>query len=208
MRPDQQWIPGCEGRPHGRTVEMTKGGVVKTLSALLAALVALVVVVSAASEPAERSSSSVVPPVSAFLPKGMFGPRQLVFFGYVKSLTRSGGRYSARVDPTFMLTGITASTAAVEDGVLRPGEPVPNDYYDRNESARQLKYIVPANAHVTVIVNRGEGPRSEVVPVSEFAQIVKGKNPRHRPGLWGPGSGFWIRAQGDTALALDQAYRP
>ena len=180
----------------------------KTPWALLATLVALVVAVPAASERAERSSTAVVPPASAFLPTGMFGPRQLVFFGYVKSLTRSGGRYYMRVDPTLMLTGITATTAGVEDGVLRPGELPPNDYYERNESARLLKYRVPASAHVTVIVNPGEGPRSAVVPVSEFAQIVKGKNPKKRPGLWGPGSGFWIRVRGDTALALDQAYRP
>ncbi len=180
----------------------------KPLWALLAALFALVVVVPAASEPAERSSTTAVPPASAFLPTGMFGPRQILFFGYPKSLTRSGGWYSVRVDPTLMLTGITGSTAGVEDGVLRPGEAPPNDYYERNESARLLTYRVPANAHVTVIVNPGEGPRSAVVPVSEFAQIVKGKNPKKRPGLWGPASGFWIRVRGDTALALDQAYRP
>jgi hypothetical protein len=47
-----------------------------------------------------------------------------------------------------------------------------------------------------------------VISVSEFARIVKGKNPRNRPGLWDPASGFWIRAQGDRALAFDQAYRP
>ena len=174
----------------------------------MATLVALVVVVPAGSEPVERSSATATPPASAFLPKGMFGPRQLVFYGYVKSLTRSGSRYVARVDPSFMLTGVTASTAAVEDGVLRPGEPVPNDYYERNQTKRPLTYLVPANAHVTVLVNPGTGPRSAVVPVSEFAQIVKGKNPKKRPGLWGPAAGFWIRAQSDRALALDQAYRP
>ena len=179
----------------------------KTLWALLTALVALVAIVPVGSAPVQRSAT-VVPAAAAFMPKGMFGPRQLLFFGYVKSATRSGGRYLMRVDPTLMVTGITASTAAVEDGVLRPGEPVPNDYYERNETHRLLTYRVPARAHVTVIVNPGEGPRSAVVPVSELVQIVKGKNPRKRPGLWGPASGFWIRVKGDQALALDQAYRP
>lgn len=152
--------------------------------------------------------TTATPPVSAFMPHGPFGPRQLVFFGYVRSLTGKGNRYVARIDPSLILTGITASTAAVEDKALEPGEPVPNDYYERNESKRPLTYRVPANAHVTVLVNPGTGPRSAVVPVSEFAQIVKSKNPRNRPGLWGPGSGFWIRTQGDRALAFDQAYRP
>ena len=180
----------------------------RTSIAVLASLAALVVVLPAASEPAERSTPAAAPPASAFLPKGPFGPRQLVFFGYVKSLTQSGARYVARIDPSLILTGVTATTAGVEDGSLRPGEPVPNDYLERNESKRPLTYRVPANAHVTVLTNPGTGPRSTVVSVSEFAQIVKGKNPKKRPGLWGPASGFWIRVEADRALALDQAYRP
>jgi hypothetical protein len=181
---------------------------VKISAAALASLVALVVVVPAASESASRSSTDVVPPASAFLPRGVLGPSQLVFFGYVKSVTRSGGRYVLRVDPSLILTGITASTAAVEDKALRPGDPVPNDYYERNEGRRLLTYRVSGTAHVTVLTNPGTGPRSTVVPISEFAKIVAGKNPEKRPGLWGPASGFWIRVEGDRALALDQAYRP
>jgi len=150
---------------------------------------------------------TATPPASVFLPKGMFGPRQTVFFGYVRSLKGVGSGYVARIDPTLVLTGVTASAAAVEDGVLQPGEPVPNDYHERNESKRPLTYRVPANAHVSVIVNPGN-LRSIVVPVSELALIVRGKNPQKRAGLWGPTSGFWIRVQGDAALAFDQAYRP
>jgi hypothetical protein len=172
--------------------------------------VALVVVVPAASTVVEQSATKSVPRASAFLPRkgGMFGPQQTVFFGYVKSLRPSGEGYVARIDPTLILSGVTASTAGVEDGVLRPGEPVANDYYERNESRKLLTYRVPANARVTVITNPGTGPRSQVVPVTELAQIVKDKNPKNRPGLWGPDSGFWIRVSGDQALALDQAYRP
>jgi hypothetical protein len=178
---------------------------------ILAALAVLVTALPAASESAERSTTVVMPPASAFMPRGMSGPRQLVFFGYVRSLSRSGNDFVARIDPSLILTGVTASTAAVEDKALQPGEPVPNDYYERNESKRPLTYRVPASAHVTVIVNRGTGscsPCSAAVGVSEFAHIVKGRNPRNRPGLWGPGSGFWIRTQGDRVLAFDQAYRP
>lgn len=180
----------------------------KTSIAVLATLAALVVVVPAASESAGPATTTGTPPASAFLPHGAFGPRQVVFFGYLRSLTRSGSRYVARIDPSLILTGVTASTAGVEDKVLRPGEPVANDYYERNETKRPLTYRVPANAHVTVLANPGTGPRSTVVPVSELAQIVKGRNPKHRPGLWSTASGFWIRVQADSALAFDQAYRP
>lgn len=180
----------------------------KTSIAVLSALAALVVVVPAASETGETEATTATPPASAFLPHGAFGPRQTVFFGYPRSLKRVGGHYVARIDPSLILTGITASTAGVEDKVLRPGEPVANDYYERDETKRPLTYRVPANAHVTVLANRGTGPRSTVVPVSEFALIVKGRNPKRRPGLWNTASGFWIRIRGDEALAFDQAYRP
>ena len=179
----------------------------KTSLAVLATLAALVVVVPASSGSGVPMGVTATPPASAFLPKGMFGPRQTVFFGYVRSLKGVGSGYVARIDPTLVLTGVTASTAAVEDGVLQPGEPVPNDHYERNESKRPLTYRVPANPHVSVIVNPGN-LRSVVVSVSEFALIVRGKNPKKRAGLWGPASGFWIRVQGDAALAFDQAYRP
>jgi hypothetical protein len=180
---------------------------VKISIAVLVTVAALVGVLPAASETGGRSSANAIPPASTFLPKRMFAPRQTVFFGYPKSLKRAGDHYVARIDPSLMLTGVTASTAAVEDGMLRQGEPVPNDYYERNESKRPLTYRVPANAHVTVIANPGN-LRSVVVPVSEFTRIVQGKNPKKRQGLWSTASGFWIRVQGDTALAFDQAYRP
>jgi hypothetical protein len=173
-----------------------------------AVVAALVVVVPAASEPSSGLAHAVTPPAAAFMPHGAFGPRQIVFFGYVKSVKRSGARYVMRVDPTLILAGATATTAAVEDKFIRPGEGVPNDYYDVNERHRSFAYRLPATAHVTVLTNAGKGPRSTTVPVTEFAQIVKGRNPARRPGLWAPASGFWIRVSGDTALALDQAYRP
>lgn len=176
--------------------------------AALATLAALVAIVPASSQPSEATSSTTVPPVSAFLPLGGFGPRQLVFFGFVKSVTPTGSRYVMRADPALVLTGVTATTAAVEDKVLRPGEPVPNDYYIRDEAHRLLTYRVPATAHVTVLTNPGTGPRSTTVTVFEFSQIVKGKNPARRPGLWGPASGFWIRIEADKALTINQAYRP
>ena len=179
----------------------------RTSIAVLATLSVFVVLVPAATESARGAAPGATPPARAFLPKGMFGPRQTVFFGYPKSLKRAGGHWVARIDPSLKLTGVTASTAAVEDGVLTPGQPVPNDYYERNESTRPLMYRVPANARVAVIVNPG-GLRSVAVPVSEFALIVRGKNPNKRKGLWNTESGFWIRVQGDVALAFDQAYRP
>jgi hypothetical protein len=43
--------------------------------------------------------------------------------------------------------------------------------------------------------------------VAEFAQIVQGKNPKHRQ-LFEPKAGFWLRVASDNVLSLDQQYQP
>src|SRR5215212_2858474 len=66
----------------------------------------------------------------------------IVVYGHVKSLVRKGGGFEARIDPAWWLTGVTARQAAAADGAIRPGEPVPNDYYVVDESHRVLTYRV------------------------------------------------------------------
>jgi hypothetical protein len=131
-------------------------------------------------------------------------PREIVLYGHVKSLTRKGPRFELRFDPALWLQGVTAQRAAVEDKAIRPGEPVPNDYYIVDESHRLLTYWVPASARVAVLTR---AIRPAAITVSELAQIVKGKNPKHRP-LFGPKLGFWIRVATDTVRSLDQQYQP
>lgn len=134
-------------------------------------------------------------------------PTAIVQYGYVRSLVRAAGAYRMRFDPALWLSGETASRAAVEDGVIQPGETVPNDYYIRNASKKQLAYLVPRNARITVVTNPGGGPRSTRIPVSELPAILKGGNPKRRE-LYGRGLGYWARVAGDRVVALDQQYQP
>ena len=100
---------------------------------------------------------------------------QLIFYGHIKSLTPSGGRYLLRFDPAWLLEGTTAEKAAVADGVLPPGQPVPNDNYTRDESHKLLTFVVPPTARVTVLTR---GIHATPVTVAEFAQLLKGRNPK------------------------------
>jgi hypothetical protein len=134
-------------------------------------------------------------------------PRALVQYGYVRTLVPAGSGYRVRFDPALFLSGETANRAAAEDGVVPPGEPVPNDYYIRNETKKQLTYRVPANAKVTVVTNDSRGVHSTRIAVSELAAIVRGRNPKQRK-LFGPYLGFWARTVGDRVTALDQQYQP
>jgi hypothetical protein len=137
-------------------------------------------------------------------------PREVVLYGHIRSLTRTGARYQLRFDPALWLSGTTANRAAVEDGAISPGDVVPNDYYIRDETHRLLTYRVPPFARATVITFGGSpGLRSTRIAVSELAQIVKGRNPKRRR-LFVPGNrlGFWIRVATDTVRTLDQQYQP
>jgi hypothetical protein len=136
-------------------------------------------------------------------------PRQLVQFGYVRSLVPKGARYELRFDPALWLSGETANQAAIEDGAIPPGDTVPNDYYIRNESRRLLTYRVPRTARVTVLTNEGRGPRATRITVAELAQIVKGRNPKHRSLYDTLNSlGYWLRSNVDTVVSFVQQYQP
>ena len=132
-------------------------------------------------------------------------PGETVQFGYIRSLTRNGDSYEMRFDPAWLLSGLTAQRAAVEDGVLEPGEPVPNDNYVVDEGHRLLTYRVPATARITVLT---EGVSGTPIRLSELEQIVRGENPFGRPLFEPITTGFWVRVDIDTVRSLDQQYRP
>jgi hypothetical protein len=131
---------------------------------------------------------------------GPGAPGTLVQFGYIKSLRRTGGGYELRFDPAWMLSGITANQAKLED---TGSSDVPNDYYIVNEGKRLLTYKVPANARVTVL---SKSPTSTPISVDQLAAIVGGTSKRH---LYEPiTTGFWILVNIDTVRSLDQQYLP
>jgi hypothetical protein len=127
-------------------------------------------------------------------------------FGYVKSLEPTGDGYELTFDPAWLLSGETANRAAAEDGVVQPGEPVPNDYYVLNEGDRLLTYRVPADAHVTVLRDGVDG--SEIT-VDELAALVRGEEPFGKPLFEPITTGFWVETRkGDTVRSLAQQYFP
>lgn len=133
-------------------------------------------------------------------------PSQLVQFGYVSSVTQKGREYVLRFDPALWLEGQTANVAAAEDGAVNPGEAVPNDYWIRNPDHKLLTYKLPANAHVTILVNL----QTTKVSVATLARLLGtakgcgGKYQLHLPCRLG----FWLGYSIDTVKSLDQQYQP
>jgi hypothetical protein len=129
-------------------------------------------------------------------------------FGHISSLTPGGDRYEMRFDPAWFTSGVTANTAAAEDGVIEPGEPVPNDNYRIEEGHRLFTYLVPPTAHVTVLTREGDPAQFGATPISvdELAQLVNGETPVE---LFEPlDTGVWIRVHVDTVCAIDHQYQP
>ena len=135
-------------------------------------------------------------------------PRQIVQFGYVASVTQKGREYVLRFDPALWLEGQTANVAAAEDGAVKPGEAVANDYWIRNPDHKLLTYKLPANAHVTILVQL----QTTKVTVTRLAQLLTSNAARDCAGryvLRPPCRlGFWLRYATDTVKSLDQQYQP
>lgn len=132
-------------------------------------------------------------------------------FGHIASLVRRGDRFEMRFDPAWFLRGVTAERAAVADGAIAPGEPVPNDDYIVEEGHRLLTYVVPPATPVTVLTRHGSGavPRTRI-SVAELSAIAAGRNPRHRA-LTEPAAGFWIAVGSrypNPVRSIDQQYQP
>lgn len=130
-------------------------------------------------------------------------------FGHIRSLVRDrSGRWVMRFDPAWFTSGVTANVAAAEDGVVEPGEPVPNDNYRVDEGHRLLTYLVATGARVTVLTRRGDPAQLGATPigVSQLAALVRGEKPIEL--FEGLDTGVWLRVHVDAVCRIDQQYVP
>jgi len=142
--------------------------------------------------------------VSATAKSGVGAPREVVEFGYIKSLKSKGSGFELRFDPAWLLTGKTANQAALED---TGSSDVPNDNYVVNESTRAYTYIVPANAEVRVLT-QGSNLSGSQITVEQLAQLASGKNPLPKPLFEHISTGFWVTIRNDKVESLEQQYHP
>ena len=172
---------------------------------ILAAAAILVAAGLAALQLAENASPS--PKASSAATAARCTPDAVASYGHVESLTRSGDHFELRFDPAWFLSGVTASSAALED---TGSSDVPNDNYIVEEGHRLLTYLVPATAHVTVLSRDGKLPGPgfplQAITVSQLAQLVQGEQPVELAESLE--SVFWMRAKRVTVCSLVHQYRP
>jgi hypothetical protein len=129
-------------------------------------------------------------------------------YGHISSLKPYADGYRMRFDPAWFTSGVTANMAAAEDGVVEPGQPVPNDNYKIEEGHRLLTYLVPTATHVTVLTRHGDPANFGATPidVDELVQLVDGQKPVE---LFEPlDTGVWLGVKIDTVCSIDQQYVP
>jgi hypothetical protein len=131
-------------------------------------------------------------------------------FGHITAIARNGDHLELLFDPAWFTSGLTANTAAAEDGAIPKGDSVPNDNYVVEEGHRSLTYLLPATAQVTVLAKGAaldhSGFPSAAITVAELARIVNGG--AHRPLFEPLDSGIWIRVHVDTVCSVEQQYQP
>jgi hypothetical protein len=178
-------------------------GSVKQTGLLLLSLVAGNALLGATGCGSTKTVTKTVT-VQATAKSGVGSPRQVVEYGYIKSLKQNGASYELRFDPAWLLTGKTANQAALQD--TGSGD-VPNDSYVVNESTRAYSFIVPASAQVRVLTT-GANLDGTPITVEQLAQLVAGKNPLPKPLFESVKGGFWISIRNDKVDSLQQQYHP
>jgi hypothetical protein len=158
---------------------------------ILGVAVAVVGFASATSAPSRSTAAPAAARSCTFatLPRATPAGQQSLF-GHISSLTRRGNRYVLRFDPAWLLSGVTASRAALED---TGSSDVPNDTYTRDETQKLLTFLVPAGVNVTVLTHSTCSTRTTV------AKLAKSATPRRR---------FWIGVRNDTVRSVDEQYHP
>jgi hypothetical protein len=115
-------------------------------------------------------------------------------FGYIRAV--DAGSRTIEFDRAAFLTGPAAQRAAEEDGAVAPGDPVPNDYYVRNEDESVRTLELAPTARLTVV--RCPTSCSEGHP-RELADFLRSFEAR---------SQYWVTLSDSRVVAIDEQYVP
>jgi hypothetical protein len=127
--------------------------------------------------------------------------------GFVDAVWEDGGVRHLSIDYAEFLTGEEANAAAVEAGVIAPGEDVPNDYFIRNASSQLREFVVSDSVAITTSTRWA--PHDGFGASCTWEDFLS---------FWGPGLEdgeshlhavpWWIVRTGDTVITIDEQYLP
>ena len=108
-------------------------------------------------------------------------------------------------DLTEFLTGEAATKAAIEDGVIEEGDPVPDDYYIRNRNP--LLRTMPLAEEVKLLIIDWEADlelfRGQLAPLADAFERNHANAGNYRNT-----SPYWLRVQDGRILKIQKQYLP
>ena len=154
---------------------------------------------SASPEPTQSQASTQTTPPPA--------PAPVEHFGYIRSVSTAGPVATLAFDEAQFLTGQQAQKAAEEDGVVPPGEPVPNDYYIRNTDTTTKTLPIANNARITAkrCPLCRHGKPGQLDPF--LASFMQGRQTYADP-YRGKDSLYWLTIENGRVVAIDEQYVP
>ena len=128
-------------------------------------------------------------------------------FGYIRSVSTAGPAATLAFDEAEFLTGDEAQRAAEEDGVVQPGEPVPNDYYIRNPDKTTQTLPIATDAKITArrcsLCRKGQPGDLE-----DFLASFMKTGQTYADPYRGAKSQYWLTIENGTVVAIDEQYVP
>lgn len=123
-------------------------------------------------------------------------------FGFIMSIDASG---SAMVfDLALFLTGDAANQAAIEDGVIQPGETIDNDYYIRNNNTKLRDLVLSPDVQI-VLVNWPNCCETTVNgALADFAASFSTPTDVYH----GAQSPYWLTVDGVVITKIEEQYLP
>jgi hypothetical protein len=147
-----------------------------------------------------RPSKSESPSPS---PAAIEDGRHFVFLKKIDQL--EDGSSQLTFDLAYFLTGDEAVKAAIADGVIKHGEPLPNDYYIVNDNPK-LRTVPFAPEVVVRVIDWKQC--CDLVP-GDFAPFVEAVNSGSAKGSYhGVTSPYWIRVKGGVIVKIEEQYLP
>jgi len=121
-------------------------------------------------------------------------------FGFIKSV--DVGSHTLVFDLAQLLTGDAAVQAAIEDGVIKPGEVLDNDYYIRNRNTllRTVPFVPDVDIELVDWANCCETPKTG--DLEAFAEGFASPDAVYHGGL----SPYWLTIHDGTIEKIEEQY--
>ena len=143
------------------------------------------------------TSTSVPPPGMPALEDGRH-------FGFIERIYGESATFWIQFDLAQLLVGEEANAAAVEDGVIEPGEDVPNDHYVRNENERVRSYPLRDPLEIRVV----ERECCDLRPLGSAEELYEWYRASDPHGFGGAGASWWLTVEDGVVVGIEEQYRP